>query len=158
MQTALASEARNFADIARGFCSWCEGPLLSDGAHLRAGYWLASLHAAALGLPDVAADDEQGSLDQIEDAPVPVLRNVAQFDAMFYRQFFDPAPTASAAPSVADIGDDLRDVYLDVRAGLQMFELGKVNEAVWHWGFSHRAHWGRHAVGALFALHCMDIS
>ena len=50
--------------------------------------------------------------------------------------------------------DDLGDVYKDVRAGLVLYESGEPNEALWHWQYLHRIHWGRHAVGALFALQC----
>jgi len=59
---------------------------------------------------------------------------------------------------MGDVGDDLLDVYHDVRGGLVAFDRGEVNDAAWHWSFLHRIHWGRHAVGGLFALHCMHVS
>jgi len=42
--------------------------------------------------------------------------------------------------------------------GLLLYEQGQTAEAVWQWVFLHRVHWGRHAVGAIFALHCLSIS
>ncbi len=59
---------------------------------------------------------------------------------------------------MGDVGDDLLDIYQDVRAGLVAFDSGEVSDAAWHWSFLYRIHWGRHAVGGLFALHCMHVS
>ena len=59
---------------------------------------------------------------------------------------------------MGDIGDDMLDIYKDIKAGCLLFERGEWTEAVWQWSFLHRIHWGRHAVGALFALHCLSIS
>ncbi|MNT90328.1 hypothetical protein D3C72_2312100 [compost metagenome] len=59
---------------------------------------------------------------------------------------------------MGDLGDDLMDAYQDIRAGLLLFDEGRARDALWHWSFMHRVHWGRHATSALHALHCMGIS
>jgi len=59
---------------------------------------------------------------------------------------------------MGDVGDDLLDVYRDVRAGLVSLDRGNAHDAAWHWSLLFRIHWGRHAAGGLFALHCMHVS
>ena len=72
----------------------------------------------------------------------------------YYREFFDPNPSLEDEAVMGDVGDDLLDIYRDVKAGLVLMDQRKRVDALWHWAFLHRIHWGRHAVGALFALHC----
>jgi Domain of unknown function (DUF5063) len=69
-----------------------------------------------------------------------------------------PDPTLREEPVMSDVGDDLLDTYHDIRRGLLLFDAQQADEALWHWSFLHQIHWGRHAVGALFALHCLSIS
>jgi len=83
---------------------------------------------------------------------------LARFNGHYYREYFDPDPSLNVESVIGDVGDDLLDTYKDIRAGLLLFEEGQTNEALWHWAFLQRAHWGRHAVGAIFALHCMSIA
>lgn len=56
-------------------------------------------------------------------------------------------------PVLGDVGDDLLDTYKDVKAGCLLCEQGRLPLALWHWSLMHRIHWGKHAVGALAALH-----
>jgi hypothetical protein len=116
------------------------------------------LYAAALDLPQVGPENEDGLPDlpplQLERAK----NNLARFNGFYYREFFDPDPLQDEEPVMGDVGDDLLDTYKDIRSGLLLFEQGKITEALWFWAFLHRIHWGRHAVGALFALHCLSIA
>ena len=54
---------------------------------------------------------------------------------------------------MGDVGDDLLDTYKDIKAGCQLVDQGCPADALWHWSFMHRIHWGKHAVGALSALY-----
>jgi hypothetical protein len=71
------------------------------------------------------------------------------FVGVYYREFFDPNPELTDESCIGDIGDDLIDVYKDIKAGLLVFDRGEPMDALWHWSFLHKAHWGRHATGAL---------
>ncbi|MGM9484540.1 DUF5063 domain-containing protein [Roseateles sp. NT4] len=144
-----------FAELARGFCAWCEGESLGDSPEATAGQWIARLHAAALALPDVGADNADGLPDLPEREAVRAAANIARFAGCHYREFFDPDPSLQNEAVMGDIGDDLLDIYEDVKAGLVLTDQGRGADALWHWSFLHRIHWGRHAVGAMFALHCM---
>lgn len=156
VQTPPSSSA--FAEAAQAFCAWCEGPSLGKAKEISASAWLAKLHGAALVLPEVESDNEEGLPDLPEAALASARNNLACFNGWYYREFFDPDPTLEDEPVMGDVGDDLLDIYKDIKAGCLLFERGELTEALWHWSFLHRMHWGRHAVGALFALHCTAVS
>ena len=147
----------DFAAAARGYCSWCEAPD-SEHSDSLAAYWLSRLYSQALLLPKVEPENEDG-LPELPDAALKAATtNLAVFAGRYYREVFDPDPLLDDEPCMGDIGDDLLDTYKDVRAGLVLYDRDETNEALWHWSFLHRIHWGRHAVGALYAFHCLAIS
>jgi hypothetical protein len=149
-----------FADIAQGFCTWCEAASLGPEpeASASAAQWLAKLYAAAIGRPKVGPENEDGLPSIPEEALAKARTNLDRFNGLYYREFFDPDPTLNEEPGMGDVGDDLLDTYKDIKAGCLLYERGETTGALWHWSLLHRIHWGRHAVGALFALHCVSIS
>ena len=158
MSTSPPSSTPAFAEVAHAFCAWCEGPSLGVEKEASVAAWLAKLYAAALALPEVESESEEGLPNLPEAALASARENLACFNGWYYREFFDPDPTLEDEPVMGDIGDDLLDTYKDIKGGCLLFERGEVAEALWQWSFLHRVHWGRHAVGALFALHCLSIS
>jgi hypothetical protein len=66
---------------------------------------------------------------------------------------FDPLSVPPDEPVVGSLSDDLCDVYREVVSGLREYEAGRRAQAVWEWGFGLRHHWGKHATGAIRALH-----
>jgi hypothetical protein len=158
MKSKQAAAVQSFAKVARGFCAWCEGPSLGPQPEVAAATWLCKLYAAALTLPSVEPENSEERPD-LPAAEVSKARgNLAPFGGRYYREYFDPDPTLSEESVMGDVGDDLMDTYQDIKAGCVLFERGQPQEALWQWAFLHRFHWGRHAVGALFALHCLSIS
>jgi hypothetical protein len=158
MNTVISERIASFAETARGFCLWCESRSLEASREVTAAMWLASLHANALRLPKAASDNSDGLPDIPEELLSHAKRNLANFDGYYYREYFDPNPTLNEESVIGDVGDDLLDTYKDIRAGLILFDRGESSEALWHWSFLHQVHWGHHAVGAMFALHCMQTS
>lgn len=128
------------------------------GPETQAASWLARLYAAALTLPDRDADNANGLPDLPKPQADRAKANLSAFLGRCYREYFDPDPTLADASCMGDVGDDLIEIYKHVRAGLVAFDSGDVSDAAWHWSFLHRIHSGRHAVGALFALHGMHVS
>ena len=124
----------------------------------RAATWLARLYAAALMLPPRDAENEDGLPDLPEPESDRARANLARFNGWYYREVFNPDPEFAEHPVMGDVGDDLLDIYRDVKAGLVLFDLGDLDNAVWHWSFLHKTHWGRHAVGGLLALHCQYVA
>lgn len=156
MSASPSASTYEFANLANAFCAWCEGPSLGAEKGVSIAVWLATLHAAALTLPKVEPQNKE-TLPNLPEAALAQARgNFACFNGWYYREFFDPDPALEDEPGIGDIGDDLLDIYQDIKAGSLLFERGEVTEALWHWSFLHRVHWGRHAVGALFALHCLS--
>jgi Domain of unknown function (DUF5063) len=147
-----------FAELARGFCRWCEGSPFAPEPEVMAASWLARLYAAALLLPSVGPENSDGLPDLPEAEVAQAQSNLACFNGDYYREYFDPDPMLDNASGMGDIGDDLLDTYKDIKAGCVLFDRAQPEEALWFWAFLHRIHWGRHAVGALFALHCLSIS
>jgi hypothetical protein len=52
----------------------------------------------------------------------------------------------------ADLADDLADIWRDVKSGLLLYRSENPAAASWEWRFHFKAHWGRHATGAMHAL------
>lgn len=150
--------ANAFAEIAEGYCTWCEGLSLGPEPEVLAATWLAKLYAAALALPGVVPEDGEHTFAVDPDRMARAKSNLAAFNGSYYRVFFDPHPHLTDEAGLGDVGDDLFDTYKDLALGLVVLANGHPNDAIWHWQFHHRFHWGRHAVGALFALHCFHIS
>jgi hypothetical protein len=158
MNPAHIAATHAFAEVARGFCAWCEGSSLGAEREVAAASWLSKLYAAALLLPNVEPENSDGLPDLPAAEAGKAKSNLACFNGHYYREYFDPDPTLDEESVMGDIGDDLLDTYKDIKAGCVLLEHGQSEEALWQWAFLHRIHWGRHAVGALFALHCLSIS
>jgi hypothetical protein len=146
-----------FEQVARRFCAWLEGPTLVD-ADRQATAWLCELYAAGVRLPDVGMNYSCDFPEIPTDRMAAASKNLESYRGWYYREYSAPDPTLDDAPAMGDVGDDLLDVYLEIARGLLHFDNGGAPEALWHWSRMHRDHWGRHAVGALLALHCMSVS
>lgn len=153
----FSKATRDFVDTARGFCDWCEGPR-DQMVDSHAAYWLSRLYAEALLLPKVEPENSRDSPTLPEQPLARADGNLAAFWGRYYRQVFHPGPELSDEPVLGDLGDDLTDVYRDIRAGLVLYDAGLQSDALWHWSFLHRVHRGRHAAGAVYALHCASES
>lgn len=153
----------DFAREARVFCRWVTGderaPMDASTALRR----VTALFSAALALPPT--DALEVSDEEELDVPAEELARVAERTKLlpfsYYSQVLDPhdfflAPRPDAQkseePGVADLVDDIRDIYLDVARGLMLLDAHRRDDAHWHWAFSFRAHWGRHAASAIHAL------
>jgi len=151
-----------FAETARAFCNWCEGPK-REITDCKAAYWMARLYSEALTLPSVGPENDLGLPDLPDYELEMAKRNFGPFVGRYYQEVLDPAPDALTPGDgdpigLGDLGDDLLDTYRDIRSGLLLHDAGREVDALWHWSFLHRAHWGRHAVGALYALHCLSLA
>lgn len=62
-------------------------------------------------------------------------------------------PHQDEAPGCADLSDDVLDVYLEFVRGLRCWRAGRWQQALWEGWYGVHSHWGRHAVGAVRALH-----
>lgn len=111
-----------FADSAREFCRWAEGPPGSkiSEAH-SARLYVSRLYFEALALSDLAS-------------------------------CLDPLDVGSSETSLGDLADDLADIWRDVKSGLELFDADEVEAAAFEWHHSFTIHWGSHAANALSIL------
>jgi hypothetical protein len=147
---------RAFADVARDYCAWCEGPRGSDPGQLlsEATRHLARLFAAALELPELEFSDHPDPPSMEHDAWKVMYKSFGAMPFNLYLEVFDPSIEGTEEPVVGDVADDLTDIYSDLSKGLWLLDRGHAMAAVWSWKFTFGCHWGRHAVSALRALHC----
>jgi hypothetical protein len=151
-----SADLESFSKAAAGFCAWFESSDLGPWPKKSAAAWLAHLHAAALALPERGPENDE-DFPEIPHGPgSQVHKTVALFSGHYYRTVFDVDPRNTEDPVVGEVGDDMLDTYLDIKRGLHFYQQGLHEEALWHWSFMHRLHWGKHALGALTALHAED--
>jgi len=154
MTTPESATAAGFAHLARDYDAFLRAssglPLLERREH--AAWHLARLYAAALGLAPVTPADTHDPVD-----PPPVIDpSVDLGDLDLYWLVFDPTQPDPDPPVAGSLGDDLLEINHDLQRGLHLFDQATpqaVTDAVWTWRFSFHMHWGRHALGALAALH-----
>jgi hypothetical protein len=149
--------ARRFSDEARSFVAWADGSAakaLSAPLALRR---VVALYATALELPQPWS--ERVSPGMTDDPPellerLRIVRNrAAAIPLQHYSEIFSPLVIADE-PVVGDLADDLVDIYRHVSRGLNLYDAGCIDDAIWEWGFNFQLHWGEHASSAIRALHC----
>ncbi|MBI3712443.1 MAG: DUF5063 domain-containing protein [Burkholderiales bacterium] len=151
----------SFAERASRYCEFCEKTVFTSHHASQLSAFLCSLYEAALQLPKVGLGYWDDELPDVPESQLAIVKaNLSDFNGFYYSQYFDPDPKfiLTSEPSLGDVGDDLLDIYQDLKRGLLDFQLGKKDGALWYWSRMHSDHWGRHAVGAIFALHCLVIS
>ena len=147
----MTQQVEQFAALAGEFCAWAESagsaPEVEAATALRL---LARLYGQALELPATFGEEEP---DEVADeAWKQVYRRFGALPFNYYAQCFDPGELPGEA-SLADLADDLADIWRDRKEGLSLYAAGHLDSAAWawRWGFWH--HWGLHAAGAIYALH-----
>ena len=130
---------------------------------------LPALYAAGLALPDVPMPEAQSEKPDAFYDSVPIKHTAALSRTLgekmgAYNRYWQVSdPFEGEEPVAALLGEDLADMYGDLKRGLVAFDRkGAASgaptehdaaEAAWHWRFSFGNHWGRHLVSALRALH-----
>lgn len=149
----MTSQIEQFAEAAAEFCDWAErtcAPIEKEAAVALA--LLSNLYQRALHLPDVSGEEEPGEVTQ--DAWARIYKRFGSLPFNFYSQCFNPLDSLDEPSGVADLADDLADIWRDLKRGLSLFDAGHISAAAWEWRQSFWQHWGRHAAGGIYALHC----
>lgn len=140
-----------FAEVAATFCALLDRPPESNTPALLLAQCLARLHVAALCLPDVTDDNVP------DPGPAPKPLSMASWAEVTpvdgYWDVFDPLSLEPESPVFNSLVDDLRDIYNDLKCGLELYDAGFQFGAAWHWRFAFSSHWGEHLVGAQRALY-----
>ena len=153
-------EVNEFAARARAFVQWCESPHAGKSAgqmQFEALQQLAETYAAALRLPkvDFMPSPEPPSRDGAKTKKL--AHHLQPLPFQYYREMFTPTDLNENGQGVdGDLLDDFLDIHGDLSQGLWLYERGHCEAAVFLWRFAFAAHWGRHAVSAMHALHSFD--
>ena len=156
---ATSSDAvAHFAAEAARFREWArDGSDTGEVAVRNASIRIGTLYLAALQLPhewsDELADAPDAEGISREERSAIDRGIAARLPFTAYARVFDPFTLPPDQPVVGTISDDIADIYDDVVGGLVEYEAGRKAQAVWEWAFHLRAHWGRHATDAVYALH-----
>ncbi len=145
----------DFARAAREFCAWAEAAPADVSVEVdRARGALAELYRSALSLPREYPDgDDPDDVDIAQDDWQRVYERFGALPLGYYSVCLDPHEVPTEAIGVADLADDLADIWRDLKEGLCYFDAGQQSYAAWHWRWHFDSHWGKHAASALFALH-----
>ncbi len=117
---------------------------------------LAGLLAAASAMPDVEPTEAElpdGPTDeQWRERFAAVQATLG--DWADYWTTLDLEGGEAAEAVLLPLGDDLADVWRDLKRGLLALHAGsRADDVAWEWRFSFHTHWGRHATEALRAVH-----
>lgn len=149
---SMSNAIDRFALAARAFIVWAESPG-TDDPHAEATFARASviaLIAAAIELPGGDCDNEAPDIPDEEYQRIYKRLGALPFN--YYSECFNPLAVPPEEPVVADLADDLADIWRDVRGGLLLYESGSPEGAAWYWSNHFSFHWGHHATAALYAL------
>ena len=126
---------------------------------------LARLYACGHDLPDFGITDEAPAMyeefrvvDEEWRRVFSLVHEILNAHSGYWA-YFDPTepPDSVEQPVFHDLGDDLADIYRDIKPGLRAWEAGLVQylaDIVFEWKFPlFGSHWGVHAVSAMRALH-----
>ena len=117
---------------------------------------LAGLLSAASQLPDVEPGDfeipDGPGQEQWSDRFTAIQRTLGEW-ADYWTTLATHGDEASE-PVFLPMGDDLADIWRDLKRGLIGLEHGApADDVTWEWRFGFHTHWGRHATEALRAVH-----
>jgi hypothetical protein len=145
----------NFVTAARTFENWVlNGSETGAAAARRLLALILEVYQRALALPAIALESEDVESCVTHEEWQEIFKKSARLPIDFYGHIFDPLQVPPEEAGVGSLSDDVADIYRDLVKGLRLYDRGKANDAVWEWKFSFESHWGRHAVSAIYALHC----
>ena len=112
---------------------------------------LSKLYQQALLLPSMFGEEKP---DEVTHGAWKIV--YARFDSLpfnYYMQCSRPHNVPDDLPGVADLADDLADIWRDLKRGLSLYNAGHIPAACWEWQQGFWQHWGNHAAGGIYALH-----
>jgi hypothetical protein len=159
MESIDQPAVEEFAALADEYCEFIEkrSDLEPEAFIRRAAEILPRLYAAASRLPVVDFDEDNPESDAVSSHEcMEIMESIdAKLGkAAVYWEVFDPYEKEE--PVANTLGDDLSDIYRDLKNNLVLYTQGTrlaVLSAVWDWRMSFGIHWGRHLTSAMRAIH-----
>ena len=142
-----------FIAAVRAYCQWVDSePGASEEEARLALRLLSRLYCEALLLPPGECGGDISGQRISHEEWMGKHRRFASMPFQYYHDYFQPTDL-DESPAMGDVADDLADIYRDVTDALSLYDAGHIVEAMWEFRNSFRTHWGRHAVGAINAIH-----
>jgi len=150
----VAVTLQQFAEAARRYCEWSEGPPGVGQAEAQKAFDL--LVNLLPGFPPVQGGHGGGAGRSItyEDWKRMHARFASSMPFQYYECRHKPFDLGDREHEIADMADDLADIWRDLKPGLELYDSNERVKAAAEWKFGFEKHWGRHATAALYALHC----
>jgi hypothetical protein len=160
MELIGLGETKSFLQAARRYCSFIETTTKTDTE------FLEELEGVLLDLYKTATTlrrptllhekdfEDEMSTDDLDRILLGIGARIGSNSV--YWEVFDPFDHEEHDPVCSDLVDDLGDIYKDIKRALTIFDLdtaAAVEDAIWQLKFGFENHWGRHAIGALMAVH-----
>lgn len=143
-----------FIEAVRAYCEWVDSePGAAEEEARLALRLLSRLYYQALLLPAGECGADLAGQRISDEEWMRKHRRFASMPFQYYRDYFQPADLNDESPAMGDVADDLADIYRDVADALSLYDAGHIAEALWEFRQSFMTHWGRHAVGAINAIH-----
>jgi hypothetical protein len=152
-------EVDAFASQAREFIAWCGSIHVGktpEQMQRQALAQLSRLYAAALDLPGVDFVPAPEPPERSKEARELLAANLRQLPFQYYWEVFTPTDEEDHDPVCGDLFDDFLDIVGDLTDGLWLYDRKHYEAAVLAWTHMFGAHWGRHTVSALHALHSFE--
>lgn len=142
-----------FIAAVRAYCEWVDSEPRASGEEERLALRLLSrLYCEALLLPTGDCGEDTSGQRISDEEWMRKHRRFASMSFQYYQDYFEPTDLGES-PTMGDVADDLADIYRDLADALSLYDAGHIVEALWEFRNSFRTHWGRHAVGAINAIH-----
>jgi len=155
MNDTFVSQVEEFAKPANVFCELIEvhNTYSMHNFLYELAKVLSELYYSGLTLPEVESVSSEAILSFVttkERIEIQQAIGTKLGAYNLYLEIFNPY--VHGEPITGNIGDDLTDIYSDIKNGLAMFKKGNeldIAEAIWHWRFSFYSHFSNHLVSAL---------
>jgi hypothetical protein len=156
-----------FITEAKAFCDAIDGhETLSLGRFVwQLAFRVVRLYGTALQLPDVISETSDNPSDALSDAfsheQESALRHALEMKLgsfNTYREIFDPYDDPREEPIYGSLGNDLAEIYSDLRDVIAAYEPTKEDtlvDVLWNAQFQFSYHWGEHATKALRVIDSM---
>lgn len=118
---------------------------------------LLYLKGSLIPKPDSIIEDENEkfvSEDDWDFVQSSVQKKLGYHDE--YRDVFDPLTHEQLEQSVANVSDNMADIYQDLKNFISLYSIGNeelMNDALWVCQFSFEEFWGQKLLSALKAIH-----
>lgn len=150
---------KNFVDIATNYCQLIDNHQNLDRLFFldELNKILPMLYYRSLFLPSSDLDEsvEEKKLESNQYSKLMQSLKIQLEDWIYYFDVFNPNDLQETKSIRSNLADDLADIYLDLKLGLNYWIQGTTEQqftAIWHWRFCFWAHTGQHITGAIRSI------